>query len=34
MEDQLKQQIDLSKATPMKCESCEGAGHINIEMQF
>ena len=24
MEDQLKQQIDLSKATPMKCEKCEG----------
>ena len=23
MEDQLKQQIDLSKATPMKCEKCE-----------
>ena len=25
MEDQLKQQIDLSKATPMKCEKCEGS---------
>ena len=23
MEDQLKQNIDLSKATPMKCEKCE-----------
>ena len=23
MQDQLKQQIDLSKATPMKCEKCE-----------
>ena len=22
MQDQLKQQIDLSKATPMKCEEC------------
>ena len=22
MQDQLKQQIDLSKATPMKCEKC------------
>ena len=25
MEDQLKQQIDLSKATPMKCEKCENS---------
>ena len=23
MQDQLKQQIDLSQATPMKCEKCE-----------
>ena len=25
MQDQLKQQIDLSKATPMRCEKCENS---------
>ena len=25
MQDQLKQQIDLSQATPMKCEKCENS---------
>ena len=25
MEDQLQQQIDLSKATPIKCESCDNS---------
>ena len=24
MEDQLKQKVDLSKATPMECEECQG----------
>ena len=25
MEDQLKQQLDMSKAIPIKCESCENS---------